>query len=172
MKLFKRFLLIFALLLAGLVVFASIGYALSKKRPAIYRPYVFERQRQIQINQKAVDKLIATRNLVAENWSKQAQARKAGTTVPATTGPRTLSFTEEELNAFLQHNFKQDFEAYVRDPGVFLTPGRIVIAGEVPQAGSSVLSFHFEPKVEEGGPPNEHQPEQLWMICSSASVNG
>ena len=150
MKVFKRFLLIVVLLLTALIVFASIGFGLSRKRPAIYRPYRFDLERQKVINQKAVDKLIATRNMVAANWSKQVQAQRAGTTVPAADPPRTITFSEEELNAFLQHNFADALSAYVKEPGIFLTPGRLVLAGEVPQVGSSVVSFHFAPTVEAG----------------------
>lgn len=149
MKLFKRLLLIAALFLAGMIVLAAIGFGLSRKRPAIYRPYVFDAARQQVINQKAVDKLLATRHLVATNWSQQVQAQRAGTTRPIQAEPRTVTFSEEELNAFLQHNFKDALASYVREPGIFLAPGKVVLAGEVPQAGASVLSFHFEPRIEE-----------------------
>jgi hypothetical protein len=61
-----------------------------------------------------------------------------------------LEFDEQEVNAFLQEYGKSTFEQYVKEPGIFLREGQIILAGEVRELGS-VLSFHFEPEIDEKG---------------------
>src|SRR4029078_9951008 len=55
-----------------------------------------------------------------------------------------------ELNAFLLHNFKDKMDDYVDDPGIFLGDGVIILAGQIKESGY-VVSFHFEPKIDERG---------------------
>jgi len=150
MKLFKRLLLVLAILLVGAVVAASIGYYMLKRRPSFYHSYKWTGDERSVVNQRAVDKLTLTRNFAAEAAANERQAALKGTTRPKDGKPMTVTFSEEELNAFLLHNFKERLDDYVDDPGIFLGDGAIILAGEIKDSGY-VVSFHFEPKIDEQG---------------------
>ncbi|HEV8379332.1 MAG TPA: hypothetical protein VGP99_10820 [Tepidisphaeraceae bacterium] len=150
MKLLKRLLLVLAILLVGAVVTASVGYYMLKRRPSFYHSYKWTGEQRSVVNQRAVDKLTQTRNFAAEAAAKERQAVLKGTTLPGDARPMTVTFSEEELNAFLLHNFKDRLDDYVDDPGIFLSEGAIILAGQIKDSGY-VVSFHFEPKIDEQG---------------------
>src|SRR5258706_11696193 len=150
MKLFKRFLLVMAVLLATAVVAASVGYYMLKRRPSFYHSYTWSGDQRSVVNQRAVDKLTQPRNLAAEAAARERQAVIRGTTLPSDSRPMTIAFSEEELNAFLLHNFKERLDEYVEDSGIFLSDGVVILAGQIKESGY-VVSFHFEPKIDEAG---------------------
>jgi uncharacterized protein YpmS len=159
MKLFKRLLLVLCLVLLGVVVAAALGYFLLRGRPGFYRTYAWDGQQRSVVNQRAVEKLTLAQNLAARAQAGEQRAATAPAAVPSThtaVEPLTVTFTEEELNAFLMHNveaspdFKQKYEQYVKDPGVFLGDGQIILAGEVKDVGA-VVSLHFAPKIDQQG---------------------
>ena len=150
MKLLKRLLLLVAILLVGAVVAASVGYYMLKRRPSFYHSYKWKGDERSVVNQRAVDKLTLTRNFAADAAARERQATVKGTTRPDDSKPMTVNFSEEELNAFLLHNFKDRLDDYVDDPGIFLGDGAIILAGQIKESGY-VVSFHFEPKIDEQG---------------------
>lgn len=150
MKWLRRLLLVLALLLIGAVVAASVGYYMLKRRPSFYHSYTWKGDERSVINQRAVDKITQTRNLAAEAAARERQATVRGTTRPTDLKPMTVTFSEEELNAFLLHNFKDRLDDYVEDAGIFLGDGNIILAGQMKDSGY-VVSFHFEPKIDELG---------------------
>ena len=150
MKWMKRLLLVLAILLIGAVVAASVGYYMLKRRPSFYHSYKWSGEERSVVNQRAVDKLTQTRNLAAEAAAQERQAAVKGTTRPSQSVPMTVTFSEEELNAFLLHNFKDRLDEYVDDAGIFLKDGMIILAGQIKGSGY-VVSFHFEPKIDESG---------------------
>src|SRR5438045_6355513 len=150
MKLFKRFLVVMAVLLAAAIVAASVGFYMLKRRPSYYHSYKWEGEQRSIVNQRAVDKLTQTRNLAADAAAQERRAISRGTTLPTDSRPMTIAFTEEELNAFLMHNFKDKLDEYVEDAGIFLSDGVIILAGQIKESGY-VVSFHFEPKIDDAG---------------------
>src|SRR4051812_39861936 len=150
MKLLKRLLLVVVVLLVGGVVAASVGYYMFKRRPSFYHSYKWSGEERSVVNQRAVDKLTQTRNFAAEAAARERQAAVKGTTRPDEARPMSVTFSEEELNAFLLHNFKDRLDDYVDDPGIFLGDGTIILAGQIKDSGY-VISFHFEPKIDEQG---------------------
>src|SRR5881397_1492197 len=123
MKLLKRLLLVLAVLLIGAVLTASVGYYMLKRRPSFYHSYKWTGDERSVVNQRAVDKLTQTRNLAAESAARERQATARGTTKPGDSKPMTVTFSEEEINAFLLHNFKDRLDDYVDDAGIFLGNG-------------------------------------------------
>ena len=159
MKFFKRLLLVLVLMLLGAVLAAAIGLYLLRGRPGFYRTYTWDGQQRSVVNQRAVDKLTLAQNLAARAQAGEQRASTAPTTASPTTlpvEPLTVTFTEEELNAFLLHNveaspdFKRKYEQYVKAPGVFLADGQVILAAEVKEVGS-VVSLHFAPKIDGEG---------------------
>ena len=150
MKLLKRLLLVLAILLVGAVVAASVGYYMLKRRPSFYHSYKWTGDQRSVVNQRAVDKLTLTRNFAADAAAQERRAKVKGTTLPTDAKPMMVKFSEEELNAFLLHNFKDRLDDYVEDPGIFLGDGTIILAGQIKETGY-VVSFHFAPKIDEQG---------------------
>jgi uncharacterized protein YpmS len=159
MKLFKRLLLVLFLMLLGVVIAAAVGYFLLRGRPGFYRTYTWDDEQRSVVNQRAVEKLALAQNLAARAQAGELRAATAPAAVPSTypaVEPLTVTFTEEELNAFLLHNveaspdFKHKYEQYVKDPGVFLGNGQIILAGEVKDVGT-VISLHFAPEIDGQG---------------------
>src|SRR3954447_16921845 len=130
MKWFKRLLLVLAVLLIGAVLTASVGYYMLKRRPSFYHSYKWKGDERSVINQRTVDKLTLTRNFAADAAAAERRATIKGTPLPADSKPMTVTFSEEELNAFLLHNFKDRLDDYVDDPGIFLNDGELVLAGQ------------------------------------------
>jgi hypothetical protein len=127
-----------------------VGYYMLKRKPSFYRSYTWKDDQRSVVNQRAVDKLTQTRNFAAEAAARERQATVKGTTLPNNAKPMTVTFSEEELNAFLLHNFKDRLDEYVEDPGIFLGDGKIILAGQIKDSGY-VVSFHFEPRIDEAG---------------------
>ncbi|HEV8605095.1 MAG TPA: hypothetical protein VGQ99_06995 [Tepidisphaeraceae bacterium] len=150
MKLFKRVLRVLIVLLIGALIMASVGFFMLKRRPSFYHSYKWTGDERSVVNQRAVDKLTQTRNLAADAAAQERRAVARGTTLPTVVKPMTVIFSEEELNAFLLHNFKDRLDQYVEDPGIFLNDGTIILAGQIKDSGY-VVSFHFEPKIDEAG---------------------
>lgn len=83
------------------------------------------------------------------------QGLTAGDTAQAPAEPLTLSFTEEELNAFFAkweklYDWDKKYSAYVSDPAIILHDGRIILAGRSKDLGT-VLSAHFDPQLTASG---------------------
>src|SRR6266700_2989428 len=105
MKFMKRLLLVLAILLIGAILTAAVGYYMLKRRPSFYHSYKWKGDERSVVNQRAVDKLTQTRNFAADAAARERRATVKGTTLPSDAKPMTVTFSEEELNAFLLHNF-------------------------------------------------------------------
>jgi hypothetical protein len=137
------------------VLLLALPFFMARRHPAIYKPYVFNAAEQARIAKQAADKFSKARTMAQALRAQEARQQNGLTNVPATQAPpvpesQVLEFDEEEVNAFLQETGKSTFEQYVKDPGIFLRDGQIILAGEVKEMGS-VLSFHFEPEIDDKG---------------------
>jgi len=158
MKLLKRLLLAIAVLLVLLIVLSALAYHYARSLPDFYHEFDWDNGQRARLAQSALDKLNQTRNLAAEAHNREARARLAGATLPGTaiTAPITVSFTEQELNAFIFHNhemfagFRGRYERFVSKPGIFLRDGQLILAAEVKDLGY-VLSAHFAPSLNADG---------------------
>jgi len=113
-----------------------VGWVLHAQAPAsFYHSYRWTGEERSVVNQRAVDKLTQTRNFAAEAAARERQATAKGTTRPDEGKPMSVTFSEEELNAFLLHNFKDRMDDYVDDPGIFLGDGAIILAGQIKDSG-------------------------------------
>jgi hypothetical protein len=154
-KFLKRLLAVLGVLLLGMAVLAGITLYMARRHPAIYKPYVFDAAEQARIAKRAAEKFGQARQMAQRLRAQEARRQNGLTDVPETQAPpllepQTLEFDEEEVNAFLQETGKATFEQYVKEPGIFLREGQIILAGEVKDLGS-VLSFHFEPEIDDQG---------------------
>jgi hypothetical protein len=149
-------------IVAVAVTLASVAIMLFRAAPTWYRPLAMDPQRREAAAQRATNKLAMIQNEAARLRRDERLAERAAstsTTSPATLAapgrPITVSFTEDELNAFFDkwavwNDWKSKYQRYIEDPVVLLDDGRIVIAAKVRDM-NTVASLHFEPRVTEDG---------------------
>lgn len=161
-KRIKYVLLIIAIVLVGLIVSASLGYRYAHERPSFYRTYQWDPTQRSVVSQRALNKLLQTKELAAAAHFAEVRARtqtRPSASIQALVPkvePLTISFTQEELNAFLFHNIdtfqglRKKIEEHITDPGVFLEAGRLIVAGRI-KGTEYLASFHFAPRMDEQG---------------------
>lgn len=152
MRILKRLLFLVVILGLGAAILSGVAWHYLRGIPSYYRTFKWNQAERTALNQSAVAKFTKTRNQAAAHWSAEVQAGNNGSTRPATRAnePLEIALTEEEINAFLDHNFQETFSQWVKNPGVYLQDGQIILAGEVKEFGY-VASFHFEPKIDKEG---------------------
>ena len=158
----KRLLLGLITVVAIAVTLASVAVMLFRAAPTWYRPLAMDPQRREAAAQRATNKLAMIQNEAARLRRDERLAERAASTsttnpatIPAPGRPITVTFTEDELNAFFDkwagwNDWKSKYQRYVEDPVVLLDDGRIVIAAKVRDM-NTVASLHFEPRVTEDG---------------------
>ena len=167
MRKFIKWVVILSLvLLLGLGVMVLIGRGMYKGTPDYYKSYEWTGQERSVLSQRAADKFLRARQMVQQAHFGEVRAQRAASAGSgAATRPAgqtadsaglTISFTEEELNAFLFHNsetfqeWKKKYEQYVSDPGIFLEDGRLILAAKSKDLGA-VMSMHFVPSIDDSG---------------------
>ena len=159
-KIIKRTLLGIAI---ALLLTAGVSYWMFKGTPAFYRPVVVTPEQRATASRRAENKLWETQNWVAllkADEDGRAHAQGDGSTAPATRAASsyTVSFTEDELNAFFEkwsqlNGWWSRIETYVKDPAIVLRENRLIVAGTLAEVGA-VASFHFEPAIDPKGQLN------------------
>jgi uncharacterized protein YpmS len=149
-KWLKRIAIVAAVLLLGITILAAIGWRQAHRTPDFYKLYTWNSDTRAAVNQRAVEKITLAENLLAKAAAAETRAHKQGTKPASAPESMTLTFTEEELNAFLLHNFGNAYEPYMTNPGIFLRNGQVLLAANMKEAGL-VVSFCFEPKLDETG---------------------
>src|SRR3954462_9669164 len=104
-KLIMRTLLVVAVVLTAA---AALGYWAFKGTPDFYQRPAMTSQERADAADRAVNKLIRTREWANDVWVNEQRALNPGAaTNPAATNPAghafTVSFTEGELNAFFEN---------------------------------------------------------------------
>ncbi len=86
-----------------------------------------------------------------------AHGVRTGATAPSTSsaGELTVSFSEQELNAFLEkwsvmYNWRDRYSDIVTDPVVVLQKDRLILAGKIKDMGT-ITSLHLAPSLDENG---------------------
>ncbi len=156
----KWLLLGVAALLVGLMILAAFGYRSLHQSPEFYRTFAWDSGTPI-LSQRVLDQVFQARSMAqASHYREVREARGTARPTTAMAPPAaefvTLNVTEEELNAFLLHNSAafQDFrslaERYVSGMGFFLRDHRLIAAARISDL-NCVVSFHFEPSIDDRG---------------------
>jgi hypothetical protein len=148
----KRVLLGMAALLTAGLILAGVALYYMTSSPAHYRTFAWDETGRMQLNQAAVEQLAEARNLAAAAWSADVStARGRPTSRPAT--QLRLTLTEEQLNAFLRHNFAaEQAAAFGPEGGIFLRDGWIILTRHGHDLGLDMLvSICLRPMLNEQG---------------------
>jgi hypothetical protein len=153
MKWQKRILLIIAILLTGVLAVLAASYYLMKGVPDWYHPRHQTAQQRDNAARSAEQKLADVQNWAADAQAAEIRARSGR---PATTPTSaTVTFTEDELNAFFYkwaefYHFQDRYGQYLSEPVLVLQDNRLILAAQA-QKLDAVVSFHFEPSVDDQG---------------------
>ncbi|MCC7351951.1 MAG: hypothetical protein IT446_15430 [Phycisphaerales bacterium] len=153
MKWFKRILLIIAILLTGVLAVLGASYYLMKGIPEWYHPRHQTAQQRDIAARSAEQKLADVQNWAADAHAAEIRARSGRPTTTATSA--TVTFTEDELNAFFYkwaefYHFQDRYGQYLSEPVLVLQDNRLILAAQA-QKLDAVVSFHFEPSIDEQG---------------------
>lgn len=156
-RVLKYVLLAVAVLLLGLIVTALVGLHFARGVPDFYRAFRWTAKERSAINQRAVNKLVAIKNLATERRAAELRLKNGRPADPTTLPSHvTVTFTEDELNAFIHHNagiyrdLSDKISQYIAEPGIFFRDGCVILAGDLKDAGT-IISLYFEPKIDEQG---------------------
>jgi hypothetical protein len=169
MKKWIRRLALFAVGLVLVLVLSAAGlYFLGVRRsPEWLRKPITSAAELAAAATRVEEKLRDTVSVVGEMNSYVPPATQ--TTSPTDTGdrrpvstqpprPLKLEVTEDEINALFTkwdrlYGWTNRFKDYVQDPSIVLHEGRIILAGRSEEL-STVISVHFEPRLDEKGQLN------------------
>jgi uncharacterized protein YpmS len=168
MRFFKRFLRILAAVLVVCAIGLGYLYHLSTRTPGNYNPLALTTEQRAAAANRAEQKLPDLLNLVnrayaVNNAAHLAQA--AGRPIPPDAtqplNPVTVTFTQDELNAFLWKSLDTykwryhiegpgPWEKYIKDPYISLESGELVLMGTIPEFGR-IASIYFKPQIDDKG---------------------
>jgi uncharacterized protein YpmS len=150
----KRLLAVFSGLLVAIVVGAGVLYWMSQRLPTWYKPIATDSAEMEAAAQRAFDKVVAIHNM-ADQAAAQDNATEHGTaTTHPAIQPITVTFTQEELTAFVVHwsNLHgEKIDRYITGPQFFLNDGLISFGGQLPEANNQFGSLSVEPSIDEKG---------------------
>jgi uncharacterized protein YpmS len=152
LKWIKRLLLLLAVLLVALLVLIGVALHYLNGQPSYYRTYDWTPERRATLNQQAADKFTAIHNMVAAAWAAEVRAKNSPTASKPAPGEMVVTFDEEQLNAFLLHNFQGQLDAFMSRPGIFLKDGRVILGGQPRELDFGyLLGAHFLPRITSDG---------------------
>jgi uncharacterized protein YpmS len=155
-KILRRIVLTVLLVLAVKLAVVSVGVMLFRGTPEWYHPRQLDPAVWEQAAQSATNKLATIHNEAARIRRDERMAERSKDPAPtAATAPITVSFTEDELNAFFDkwagwNEWKAKYESHITDPVILLDNGRIILAAKVKDL-NTVASLHFEPRITRNG---------------------
>jgi len=159
MRIFKRLILIVAILLV--LAAGGVGYAyyLSNSQPAGYTPNMLTAEQQavarVEMNHKveSLDILANESQVWARSQLLAAQGKPLAQPV-AKPAPVTQTFAQDQLNVYLTQwwigDIKTKGDAYMKDPFIRLEADTIIFMGMVPEY-QKVISVYFEPRIDSEG---------------------
>ena len=169
MKWLKRLLVVVACVLLVLIIGAAIAWRMLRGRPDWYAEQHIDPAAQQAAAARAEDEVRRTIDWAAAQQAEERArlaAPPATGPVPSATAPATRSagdarraltvrFTEQELNAAFNkwgtlYRWDEKYGDSISDPRIVLHEGRVIVAGAVKEFGS-VVSLHFEPRVQPDG---------------------
>ncbi|MBV8781667.1 MAG: hypothetical protein JO353_09735 [Phycisphaerae bacterium] len=141
------------LLIIGALAYRSIR--LLHGTPQWYRRSTATLAEKEAAARRAFNKFVGIQNVAAtiHNDRQRARATQDATTEPAQT--ITVSFTDDELNAFFEkwsnfEDWKQNYDSYVENPIILLKPGQILLAGQVRDL-DTIATVEFDPSLDDQG---------------------
>src|SRR5271163_1522774 len=158
MKWLKRLLCIAGLILAGIIAFCLLGIYLYHGTPSWYHRRVAGAEQVRDAANSADQKLLDLFSWAAGAHAQQVRRiRGVAHSSDQPIGPKTVTFSEDELNSFLnswetpgKSDLQQRISRYFTDGRVIFQPDAIILAGQSPVI-DAVISAEFDPSIDSRG---------------------
>lgn len=158
MKWLKRLLLIAGLILAGVIAFCLLGIYLYHGTPSWYRHRAAGSQQVRDAANSADQKLLDLFSWAASAHAQQLRRlRSIARPSDEPIGPKTVTFSEDELNSFLnswqtpgKSDMQERISRYFTDGRVVFQPDAIILAGQSPVI-DAVIGAEFDPSIDPQG---------------------
>ena len=156
MKWIKRLLVLAIVMFIGAGSFLGTSYWLSRRKPSWYKPHALTGREMDAAANRALNKMIAIHNVAdqsaARNTAKQWRQEHGAASQPAVP-PLTITFTQEELTAFIVRWSTLNSEKtnkYITGPLFLLEDGQIKFACHITEF-DQVGVVRLEPSIDEKG---------------------
>ena len=156
MKWIKRFFLFLLVLILGGLAFGATSYWLSRRNPTWYKPLALNSREMDAAAHRAFNKVVALHNMAdksaASDSSKQWRQEHGAATLPAVP-PVTITFTQDELTAFIAHWTKLNsdrIDRYITGPQFGLEEGQIKFACRITEL-DQIGVLRIEPSIDQKG---------------------
>ena len=158
MKWLKRLLYLAAFLLLGVIAFCMVGIYLYHGTPRWYHRRVVSAQEVQQAANSADQKLIDLFSWAASAHAQELRRlRGKARSSDQTIGPKTVTFSEDELNSFFaswqtpeKRQLQTRISRYFTDGRVIFQPDTLILAGQSPVIGA-LVSAEFNPTIDDQG---------------------
>src|SRR2546423_721795 len=143
MKWIKRIFVFLLILAIGLAALLGTSFYLLHRTPDWYKPLVMDSQEMKAAANRAFSKMTAVHNM----------ANEASAATHPDVKPVTITFTQEELTAFILswNALNSDTaERYIKGPQFALRDGQIIFGGQITELGQ-FGALHLEPSIDEKG---------------------
>jgi uncharacterized protein YpmS len=159
MKWMKRFVIFLLVLVIGGAAFFATTYWLARRKPTWYKPLAMDSREMRAAANRAINKVIALHNMADEAAANEASRewrQEHGAATKPALKPMTISFTQEELTAFvvqwstLHADQSDKVERYVSGPQFVLGDGQIKFACRVTEL-DQIGVLKVEPSIDEKG---------------------
>jgi hypothetical protein len=158
MKWLKRLLTIVALGLLAIIAFCLVGIYLYRGTPSWYHRRVATTQEVRDAANSADQKLIDLFSWAASTHAEQIRRiRGVAKSADQPVGPKTVTFSEDELNSFFSTwkspdngELEQRISRYFADGRVIFQPDAVILAGQSPTL-DALVSAEFDPAIDSDG---------------------
>jgi hypothetical protein len=158
----RRLLVIFVAVVLGLIAVGLFALHMARAAPGWYQPAEWSPEELAIAANEADQKMIDSLNWATDVQAHRARLRYAaehGSTLPATDlppAPKTVSFTEEQINASFQKwliarpDIANAIGQYAANVRLVFGQGRLILAGQLLRLGG-VVSVQIEPSIDANG---------------------
>jgi uncharacterized protein YpmS len=159
MKWIKRFFVFLIVLVIGASAFVATTWWLARRKPTWYKPLAMDSREMRAAANRAINKVIALHNMADEaaaNESSRQWRQDHGAATKPALKPLTVSFTQEELTAFvvqwstLHADQSDKIERYVNGPQFVLADGQIKFACHITEL-DQIGVLKVEPSIDDKG---------------------
>jgi hypothetical protein len=156
MRFVKRLIKFAFVMLLLMVLVTAVVVVRSRQQPEWYAQVsAYDPAQAAEAARQVQQKLQSTWAWVSDREAADRRAAAGDTRPPLSPVPSpifTVTFSEQELNAFFQkwkdeQGWEDLYSAYVSNPAIVLHDGRLILAGSVKEI-DRVVSFHFRPTLD------------------------
>jgi uncharacterized protein YpmS len=154
MKWIKRIFIFLLILAIGLAALLGTSYYLIRRTPDWYKPLAMNSEEMQAAANRAFNKVTVIHNMANEAAARESAAsHNAGAATRPDVQPITITFTQDELSAFILRWTDANSEKtdrYIKGPQFVLRDSQIIFGGQIAELGQ-FGAIQLEPSLDEKG---------------------